>query len=120
MYKRSDDFSRQKIIYPETTQGACFIIDTDGYFADKTCFIIVGKYLKYLQSTLSSKLFEYAYKNIFSSISLGGGAAYQYNKHALILLPVKFPVEDVELNDDVFKIYGLTEAEINFISSSVS
>lgn len=65
-----DDFSKQKIIYPETTQGANFVIDNDGYMADKTCFIITGSNLDYLCSTLSSKLFEYAYKKIFSSIEL--------------------------------------------------
>ena len=113
-----DDFSKQKIIYPETTQGANFVIDNDGYMADKTCFIITGSNLDYLCSTLSSKLFEYAYKKIFSSIELGSNG-YQYNKHALVKLPVKLPIENKSLTEsEIYKIYGLTDEEINAISSS--
>ena len=50
--------------------------------------MIISKNAKYLQAILSSRLYEYAYKRIFSSIELGE-AAYQYNKHALVKLPVK-------------------------------
>jgi hypothetical protein len=80
---------------------------------------MVGGYLKYLCSSLSSLLFEYAYKHIFSSIELGE-TGYQYNKHALVELPIKPIDRDIVLsNDDIFRIYDLTESEIKFISSSV-
>ena len=82
-----DDFSKQKIIYPETTQGAYFIVDDGNFFADKTCFIMLSKCPYYLLATLSSSLFEFAYKHIYSSIALGDNG-YQYNKHALLLLPI--------------------------------
>ena len=82
-----DDFSKQKIIYPETTQGAYFALDEGEFFVDKTCFFLITEHPRYLIATLSSKLFEYAYKNIFSSIELGTNG-YQYNKHAFVLLPV--------------------------------
>ena len=85
-----DDFSKQKIIYPETTQGAYFILDNGEFYLDKTCFFMISEYPHYLIATLSSKLFEYAYKHIFSSIELGT-SAYQYNKHAFVLLPVIKP-----------------------------
>ena len=85
-----DDFSKQKIIYPETTQGAYFILDNGEFYLDKTCFFMISEYPHYLIATLSSKLFEYAYKHIFSSIELGA-SAYQYNKHAFVLLPVIEP-----------------------------
>ena len=51
---------------------------------------MISEYPHYLIATLSSKLFEYAYKHIFSSIELGA-SAYQYNKHAFVLLPVIEP-----------------------------
>ena len=66
-----DDFFKPKIVYPETTQSAYFAFDKTGLFIDKTCFMLISEYAKYLQITLSSTLFEYAYKRIFSSIELG-------------------------------------------------
>ena len=86
----TDDFSKPKIIYPETTQGAYFILDNGEFYLDKTCFFMISEHPRYLIATLSSKLFEYAYKHIFSSIELGT-SAYQYNKHAFVLLPVIEP-----------------------------
>ena len=87
-------FFKPKIMYPETTQGAYFAYDDKGMFIDKTCFMMISKDALFLQKILSSKLFEVAYKKIFSSIELGE-PAYQYNKHALIKLPVK-KVEKIE------------------------
>ena len=115
-----DDFSKPKIIYPETVQRANFSLDDEGMLVDKTCFIIVGDNLEYLQKTLSSQLFEFAYKRLFSSIELGA-AGFQYNKHALVKLPVKpFDNQEVTSDCDIFSIYNLSEEEINFISSSVN
>lgn len=45
---------------------------------------------EYLQHTLTSRLFEFAYKRIFASVELGEHG-YQYNKHALVKLPVIKP-----------------------------
>ena len=83
----SEDFSKPKVIYPETTQGAYFAYDESGILLDKTCFILISPHAKYIQATLSSKLFEYAYKRIYSSVELGE-LGFQYNKHALIKLPI--------------------------------
>ena len=121
-----DDFFKPKIVYPETTQSAYFAFDKTGLFIDKTCFMLISEYAKYLQITLSSTLFEYAYKRIFSSIELGQNG-YQYNKHALIKLPIKIPTE-TELsrlneinasgfNEFIFNLYNLSEEEINLIKN---
>ena len=100
-----EDFFEQKIIYPETTQNANFYLDSKGFFADKTCFIMKTDKAKYLLATLSSSLFEYAYKKIFSSIELGI-SGYQYNKHALVNLPILLPNKEQEtiINNLVDKI----------------
>ena len=88
--------------------------------AEKTCFIMTGKYLKYISSTLSSIIFEFAYKRLFSSIALGENG-YQYNKHALEKLPIAVTGRDKLLSDiDIKEIYHLTDEEMNFISSSVN
>ena len=92
--------------------------------AEKTCFILTGKYLPYLQATLSSKLFEVAYRKIFSSIELGKHA-YQYNKHALIKLPVILPsLTDWSIanSSDAFfySLYHLTNEEIAYVEMEMA
>ena len=119
-----DDFNKPKLVYPETTQGAFFAYDEKEIYIDKTCFMVTGKdekTLVYLQKTLSSRLFEFAYKNIFSSIELGQNG-FQYNKHALIKLPVseeiiELPDNEEEINNIIYQIYNMCTEEINLIKS---
>ena len=116
-----DDFLLPKLIYPETTQGAFFAYDETGLFLDKTCFMMISKHARYLQATLSSQLFEFAYKRIFSSVELGQHG-FQYNKHALIKLPVKkFNESDsVAYSDEFFyNCYGITNEEIEYIVGAI-
>ena len=116
-----DDFLLPKLIYPETTQGAFFAYDETGLFLDKTCFMIISKHARYLQATLSSQLFEFAYKRIFSSVELGQHG-FQYNKHALIKLPVKkFNESDSAAYSDEFfyNYYGITNEEIEHITCAI-
>lgn len=116
-----DDFLLPKLIYPETTQGAFFAYDETGLFLDKTCFMMISKHARYLQATLSSQLFEFAYKRIFSSVELGQHG-FQYNKHALIKLHVKkFNESDsVAYSDEFFyNCYGITNEEIEYIVGAI-
>ncbi len=78
----------------------------------------------YLQKTLSSKLFEVAYNKMFSSVELVNHT-YQYNKHALIKLPIIKNVDTIKLlsniNDEqsinlfIYRAYGLTYEEVLII-----
>jgi len=113
-----EDFNKPKIIYPETTQGAYFAYDSEGMYIDKTCFMMLTDHAEYLQATLSSALFEFAYKHIFSSIELGSNG-YQYNKHALIKLPIKKVEEIPALYTDeyFFNLYDLSKEEVDYILS---
>ena len=116
-----DDFLQPKLIYPETTQGAFFAYDETGIFLDKTCFMMITKYARYIQATLSSQLFEFAYKRIFSSIELGQHG-FQYNKHALIKLPIKrFNEDDSTIFSEEFfyNQYGITKGEIDYIQNAI-
>ena len=116
-----DDFLQPKLIYPETTQGASFAYDETGIFLDKTCFMMITKYARYIQATLSSQLFEFAYKRIFSSIELGQHG-FQYNKHALIKLPIKrFNEDDSTIFSEEFfyNQYGITKGEIDYIQNAI-
>ena len=114
-----EDFSKPKIIYPETTMGAFFAFDENGYFIDKTCFMLISNKAKFLQQILSCKLFEVAYRKIFSSVELGEHG-YQYNKHALIKLPVPISISITgnKISDlDIYKFYHLTKDEIIYIEN---
>jgi len=141
-----DDFFKPKIIYPETTQGAYFYLDKSKHFIDKTCFMMISKCPEYLLANLASKLYEYAYKKIFSSIELGING-YQYNKHALVKLPIitldkvdkeilikiEKHVDDLlqessqkrkgqiyrELDEMIYRLYKIDEEEIRYIQSNI-
>ena len=137
-----EDFSKPKVVYPETTQGSYFYFDDGGHYIDKTCFMIVGNDAMYLSVILSSKLLTIAYKKIFSSIELGENG-YQYNKHALIKLPIlilspenknKFiklgqeilikkemkssTIKEEDIIDQMtYALYGLNQREMEFIAN---
>lgn len=66
-----DDFSKQKIIYPEITKFLNFYFDDSGFFANNKCFILSGNNLYYLISFFNSSLFKYAFKDDFPEL-LGG------------------------------------------------
>ena len=117
-----EDFSRPKIVYPETTQGAYFAFDDKGLYIDKTCFMLIADDAEYLQHTLSSRLFEFAYKRIFSSVELGEHG-YQYNKHALVKLPIikpdkSFRLDVKKVDEQMYKLYGITNEEIREIENN--
>ena len=120
-----EEFSKPKIVYPETTQGAYFAFDNSGVMLDKTCFMLIAEDAVYLQRTLSSKLFEFAYKTIFSSVELGK-SGYQYNKHALVKLPILLPNPSEQkmvvecsintLDNIIYSLYNLENEEISYIN----
>ena len=140
------EFEKEKIVYPETAQSANFIYDFAGdFYAEKTCFILMGKNLAYLTGLMSSKLLAYIFSNYYSGVSLSD-KGYQYNKHALNKLPVA-PISssnciaadciqslvnkiisektcghntrDLEIAVDkkVYEIYELTDEEIKTVES---
>ncbi|GJG43136.1 TaqI-like C-terminal specificity domain-containing protein [Prevotella lacticifex] len=116
-----EDFDKPKIVYPETTQGAYFAFDDKGFYIDKTCFILISNDAEYLQHTLSSRLFEFAYKCIFASVELGEHG-YQYNKHALVKLPVikpskSFKFDDNDIDSQIYKLYNISKTQIDEIES---
>lgn len=82
--------------------------------------MLISDKAKFLQQILSCKLFEVAYRKIFSSIELGEHG-YQYNKHALIKLPVPNSIPQVErefISDaEICKFYRLTKDEILYIEN---
>ncbi len=68
-----EDFEKEKIVYPETSQGAYFIYENSGIFLEKTAFMIVSDAynLKLLTALLNSKLITFYFKNFCGGCILG-------------------------------------------------
>ena len=82
-----DDFQKPKIIYPETTvRRSEFFIDNEGFFIDKTCFMITGENLEYINAILCSKLVEWYLE---SELRLLGKNSIQYSKQFIELAPIR-------------------------------
>lgn len=85
--------------------------------------MLVSKNNLYLQKILSSMLYTFAYKRLFSSIELGDNG-YQYNKHALIKLPISSDGELIrkvemapqrEIDSIIEDFYHLNKEEKTYI-----
>ncbi|MGL2441838.1 DUF7149 domain-containing protein [Helicobacter pylori] len=98
-----EDFEKEKIVYPETSQGAYFVYENSGIFLEKTAFMIVSDAynLKLLTALLNSKLITFYFKNFCGGCILGK-SGYQYNKHALEKIPIpKITHKNQELADKI-------------------
>ncbi len=98
-----EDFEKEKIVYPETSQGAYFIYENSQIFLEKTAFMIVSDAynLKLLTALLNSKLITFYFKNFCGGCILGK-SGYQYNKHALEKIPIpKITPQNQKLADKI-------------------
>ncbi|QTO96811.1 class I SAM-dependent DNA methyltransferase [Helicobacter pylori] len=98
-----EDFEKEKIVYPETSQGAYFVYENSGIFLEKTAFMIVSDAynLKLLTALLNSKLITFCFKNFCGGCILGK-SGYQYNKHALEKIPIpQITPKNQELADKI-------------------
>jgi hypothetical protein len=79
-------FEEDKIIYPETTvRRGEFVFDNSKVYIDKTCFMITGKSLKYLNAILASRLYTFYLEN---KLRLVGPVTIQYSKQYMDEVPV--------------------------------
>ena len=53
------EFAREKVVWAETDQQVSTCIAKPNMFLQKTCFMIVGKNLKYISAILNSKITDY-------------------------------------------------------------
>ena len=67
----TEDFSKQKIIYPNMTKFMPFVFDDKGLLTNQKCFIITGKNIAYLTAFLNSSLFKFCYKENFPELQGG-------------------------------------------------
>ena len=106
-----DDFSKPKICYSETNNAKATKIafDIEGYYPDKTCFVLVADELetiKHIYSIMSSEIFTWY---MYNTSPLLNDSGISLTKDSVL----RFPVCDKGAN------YCLTEAEMNCISKSL-
>jgi len=133
-----EDFSKQKIIYPNMTKYLPFYFDTEGFLTNQKCFIVTGKNIEYLTAFFNSSLFKYCFRESFPEL-LGG--TRELSKVFLEKLPVRtvsneenlgfkklvFEIQkhkktgknslelEVQIDEMIFDLYGLSREERNEI-----
>ena len=66
-----DEFSKQKIIYPNMTKFLPFYYDTNSYFTNQKCIIITGENIAYLTAFMNSSLFKFCFRDNFPELQGG-------------------------------------------------
>ncbi|MDR2717398.1 MAG: hypothetical protein LBB89_04955 [Treponema sp.] len=66
-----DDFSKQKIVYPNMTKFLPFLYDNNGFMVNQKCFIITGNHLTYLTAFFNSNVFKICYRDNFPELKGG-------------------------------------------------
>lgn len=135
-----DDLSMQKIVWGEISDKPKFAIDVDGeYYPEATTFLMTGEHLKYLLCFLNSTLSEYFFAKYGTTTGMG---TLRWKKYLIELLPIPEPTPDKEaiithlldkllqsngndhclieqINQEIYKLFGLTSEEVNFIEEMV-
>jgi len=129
-----DDFSKQKIMYPNMTKFLPFYLDDKSFMQNDKSFMISGSNLYFLTAFLNSSLFKYCFIDNFPELQ---GGTRELRKIFFDKIPVlqvnesvnfQFknlvnqiqksrmtdnPIQDIELEIDnkIFDLYGLTKEE---------
>lgn len=129
-----EDFSKQKIIYPNMTKFLPFYLDNEKFLQNDKAFMITGTKLAYLTAFLNSSLFKYCFIDNFPELQ---GGTRELRKIFLDKIPVlqvseevnlefqklvfelqnlymkKMPTKDLEIEIDrkIFDLYSLTSEE---------
>ncbi|WP_312296509.1 TaqI-like C-terminal specificity domain-containing protein [Chryseobacterium sp.] len=134
-----EDFYKQKIVWKIIGDQMAFFIDYNNFIVNNACYILTGNFLEYLVIFLNSNIIKwYSYLTNMNKTGVGD---MQIGAQNLILFPIPI-LNDIEqkpflklleeilkrksLNEDIksleetaniliYKIYGLTQEEIDFI-----
>lgn len=147
--KLKELFKKRKIVIARVTKGVQATIDDEGYYVGKSSILIPKdeKLFEVILAIINSKLIDYYYKMKFETTHMAGGYI-RYDIPYLKLLPIKIPDEkqskrikelveriikfnkegrseqdiqnvDYEINQEVYKLYGLTKEEIEIVEESL-
>jgi hypothetical protein len=133
-----EDFSKQKIVYPNMTKYLPFVYDTQEYLTNQKCFIITGRYTAFLTAFFNSSLFKYCFRDNFPELQ---GGTRELSKIFFDKLPVievddmtntlfetkvidiqrlkqqKYDTKhkEIEIDNLIFNLYQLTQQERDMI-----
>ena len=112
-----EDFSRPKIGWNRIASIKQFAKIDDNFFIQDSMHFIIGKYLNYLCSALNSKLIQWLLSTIIGEAA-GGNAG---NADNIWKLPIPQCHSDACVSDDdIYKLYNLSDKEKDFIESQQS
>jgi len=129
-----EDFSKQKIMYPNMTKFLPFYFDSQGFYQNDKSFMIVGKNIAYLTAFLNSSLFKYCFLDNFPELQ---GGTRELRKIFFDKIPVlnvnnetnknfeykileiqdcktkntNTKIKEIEIDNMIFDLYNLTEEE---------
>ena len=132
------EFSKPKIIYPNMTKYLPFIYDTKGYFVNDKGFIITGEKIEFLTAFFNSSLFKFCFRENFPELQGGTRELRKIFFDKIPVINVDTSCNDIfrrkileiqslrlnsistlslekEIDKLIFKLYGLTDDEINNI-----
>ncbi|MEY8737559.1 TaqI-like C-terminal specificity domain-containing protein [Lactobacillus sp. AN1001] len=138
-----DDFSKQKIIYPNMTKYLPFYLDNSEYFVNQKAFVITGEGIEYLTAFCNSSLFKFVYSNNFPELQGGTRELSKVFFERLFIKPVSKETENVyskiikeiqklkgmgkdtkllekQLDTMIFEEYNLEDTEISIVKKHSS
>ncbi|OQB45939.1 MAG: hypothetical protein BWY02_02391 [bacterium ADurb.Bin157] len=107
-----EDFSKQKIIYPNMTKYLPFVFDDKGFLTNQKCFILTGKKIAFLTAFFNSSLFKFCYRDNFPEL-LGGTRELSkifFDKISVLQINDKIEQEFYKLVTDIQKDYSKEKA----------
>ena len=126
-----EDFNQPKIIYPNMTKYMPFYFDDNNFLTNQKCFIITGELTAYLTAFLNSSLFKFCFRDSFPELQGGTRELSKifFDSIAVLRIEDEAPfieaVKDIQrcfssskakqLDDMIFKAYGLDEKDIKTI-----
>ena len=106
-----EDFSIQKIIYPNMTKFLPFILDNKGFFTNQKCFILTGECISFLVAFFNSSLFKFCFRDNFPELQ---GGTRELSKIFFEKIPI------IRVSDEVDSIFRNKVIEIkNNLSNGI-
>ena len=140
------EFEKEKVVWAETDQALNMSLVGKGFYLQKTCFMIVGNNLRYIEAVCNSKIIQKHIKNQASQL---GEKGFSLTKDSVSKLPIppitssnqsivtkiETLVQNIldqkekekeadttslenEIDSLVYKLYDLTEDEIKVVEGS--
>jgi hypothetical protein len=133
-----DDFSKQKIVYPNMTKFLPFYFDNQGFYQNDKSFMIVGEDIAFLTAFFNSSLFKYCFLDNFPELQGGTRELRKifFDKISVLKVDIetnnlfedkikeiqKLKVQNIETKDKeieldnlIFDLYQLTDEEKEII-----